>query len=228
MGSGTDPDRKRLCLDGEQRNLPIRWLRNWIWCRANGWWANLRPKLRTQQLRRRAGSTRGIQQLSHRFDPKTIELSSSPFFVATMANSPVVANAYLGFSQAMSTGTLPARLREQLALIAGETNDCEYCVAAHTALGKGAGLSEGETCDARRAVAADDKERAALEFVRTIVTDRGNVSDDDVDAVRQTGYTDGEIGEIVANVALNILTNYFNHMAGTEVDFPAAPELVAA
>ena len=53
---------------------------------------------------------------------------------------------------------------------------------------KGAGLSEGETCDARRAVAADDKERAALEFARTIVTDRGNVSDDDVQAVRQAGY----------------------------------------
>ena len=80
----------------------------------------------------------------------------------------------------------------------------------------------------RRAVAADNKERAALEFARTIVTDRGNVSDDDVRAVRQAGYTDGEIGEIVANVALNIFTNYFNHVAGTEVDFPAAPQLSAA
>ena len=156
------------------------------------------------------------------------KLGIVPNLVATMANSPAVANAYLGFSQALSTGTLPARLREQLALVVGETNGCQYCVAAHTALGKGAGLSEGETCDARRAVAADDKERAALEFARTIVTDRGHVSDDDVDDVRQAGYTDGEIGEIVAHVALNIFTNYFNHVAGTEVDFPAVPELAAA
>ena len=155
------------------------------------------------------------------------KLGIVPNLVATMANSPAVANAYLGFSQALSTGTLPARLREQLALVVGETNGCQYCVAAHTALGKGAGLSEGETCDARRAVAADDKERAALEFARTIVTDRGHVSDDDVDDVRQAGYTDGEIGEIVAHVALNIFTNYFNHVAGTEVDFPAVPELAA-
>jgi len=156
------------------------------------------------------------------------KLGGVPNLIATMANSPAVANAYLSFSQALSTGTLPNRLREQLALVVGETNGCQYCVAAHTALGKGAGLSEGETCDARRAVAADDKERAALEFARTIVTDRGNVSDDDVHAVRQAGYTDGEIGEIVANVALNIFTNYFNHVAGTEVDFPAVPELVTA
>jgi uncharacterized peroxidase-related enzyme len=156
------------------------------------------------------------------------KLGIVPNLIATMANSPAVANAYLGFSQTLSTGTLPARLREQLALVVGEANSCQYCVAAHTALGKGAGLSEGETCDARRAVAADDKERAALEFARTIVTDRGNVSDGDVHALHQAGYTDGEIGEIVANVALNIFTNYFNHVAGTEVDFPAVPELAAA
>ena len=168
-------------------------------------------------------------------DPATSRLLDSvhqklgmvPNMIATMANSPAVANAYLGFSQALSTGTLPARLREQLALVVSETNGCGYCVAAHTALGQGAGLSEGEACDARRAVAADDKERAAIEFARTIVTDRGNVSDDEVDAVREAGFTEGEIGEIVANVALNIFTNYFNHVAGTEIDFPAVAELAA-
>lgn len=156
------------------------------------------------------------------------KLGMVPNIVATMANSPAVANAYLGFSQSLSTGSLPARLREQIALVVGETNDCGYCVAAHTALGKRAGLSEQETCDARRAVASDDKENVALEFARKIVSDRGHVSDVDVQQVRQAGYTDGEIAEIVANVALNIFTNYFNHVAETEVDFPAAPELAAA
>ena len=145
-----------------------------------------------------------------------------------MANSPAVANAYLGFSQSLSTGLLPARLREQIALVVGETNGCDYCLATHTALGKGAGLSEQETCDARRAIATDDKVRVALVFARKVVSDQGNVSDEDVYQVRGAGYTDGEIAEIVANVALNIFTNYFNHVAGTEVDFPAAPELAAA
>lgn len=169
-------------------------------------------------------------------DSKTTNLLGSvekkmglvPNIIATMANSPAVAQAYLGFSQSLSTGQLSARLREQIALVVGETNNCEYCLAAHTALGKGAGLTEGETCDARRAEAQDDNERAALQFARTMVNERGRVSDDDLQAVRQAGYDDGQIAEIVANVALNIFTNYFNHVAGTEVDFPVAPELSAA
>jgi uncharacterized peroxidase-related enzyme len=156
------------------------------------------------------------------------KLGTVPNVIATMANSPAVANAYLGFSQSLSTGLLPAQLREQIALVVGETNGCEYCLAAHTALGKGAGLSEQETCDARRAEATDDKTRSALVFARKIVSDQGKVSDDDVFQIRGAGYTDGEITEIVANVALNIFTNYLNHVAETEVDFPAAPELAAA
>lgn len=156
------------------------------------------------------------------------KLGAVPNIVATMANSPAVAKAYLGFSQTLSTGTLKPRLREQIALVVGEANRCEYCVAAHTALGKRAGLTEAETCDARRATSQHGKESMALEFARKVVQDRGIVDDADVDQLRQAGYTDGEIGEIVASVALNIFTNYFNHVAGTEVDFPAVPSLAAA
>ncbi len=156
------------------------------------------------------------------------KLGTVPNIIATMAVSPAVANAYLGFSQSLSTGSLPTRLREQIALVVGETNGCEYCLAAHTALGKGAGLSEQETRDARRAEATGDKARAALVFARNMVSDQGKVSDDDVFQIRGAGYTDGEITEIVANVALNIFTNYLNHVAETEVDVPAAPELAAA
>lgn len=151
-----------------------------------------------------------------------------PNIIATMAQSTAVAEAYLGFSQALAGGSLPARLREQIALIVGETNGCRYCVSAHTALGKQAGLTEQETCDARQARASDAKQAIALRFARQIVTDRGLVTDGDVERVREAGYTDGEIAEIVAAVALNLFTNYFNHVAGTEVDFPAAPELVSA
>lgn len=156
------------------------------------------------------------------------KLGTVPNLISTMANSPAAAKAYLGFSQALSAGALPARLREQIALVVGETNDCGYCVAAHTVLGKGAGLTERETCDARRATSRDGKERDALEFARKVVQDRGVVGDADVERLRGAGYTVGEIAEIVANVALNLFTNYFNHVAGTEVDFPQAPALVAA
>ncbi|MFI4873863.1 MAG: carboxymuconolactone decarboxylase family protein, partial [Blastopirellula sp. JB062] len=134
----------------------------------------------------------------------------------------------LGFSQSLSSGRLPARLREKIALVVGETNHCDYCLAAHTLLGKGAGLSADDTLDARRGRSSDEQEQAALQFAQTIVNERGWVSDDAVLAVRQAGYDDGQIAEIVANVALNLFTNYFNHVAGTEIDFPAAPELTVA
>jgi uncharacterized peroxidase-related enzyme len=155
------------------------------------------------------------------------QLGSVPNLIATMANSPAVAKAYLGFSQSLAAGALSPRLREQIALVVGETNGCEYCVAAHTALGKKAGLSDQETRDARLALSRDEKERVALDFARQIVENRGVVADRDVERVREAGYTDGQLAEIVANVALNLFTNYFNHVAGTEVDFPAAPSLAA-
>ena len=148
-----------------------------------------------------------------------------PNLIATMAHSPAVANAYLGFSQSVSSGSLPARVREQIALVVGEANSCGYCVAAHTALGKRAGLTETETLDARRGAPSDIRERAAIEFARKIVEHRGFVSDADLREVREAGYDDGDVAEIVANVALNTFTNYFNHVAGTDIDFPAAPEL---
>ncbi len=153
---------------------------------------------------------------------------SIPNLIATMATSPPVAKAYLDFTRTLSGGKLPAKLREQIALAVGEANQCDYCLAAHTLMGKGAGLTDQQTCDARRGESADDGERAAIAFAQRIVNDRGNVADADVQDLRDAGYTDGEITEIVANVAVNIFTNYFNHVAGTEVDFPAAPDLAVA
>lgn len=166
-------------------------------------------------------------------DAKTAELLAGvkkklgvvPNLVSTMARSPAVATAYLGFSQALAGGTLPARLREQIALAVGQANGCNYCLAAHTALGQRAGLSPQDVAQARHGTAADGKEGAAVAFARKLVLDRGRVSDADVDGLRRAGFGDGEIGEVVANVALNLFTNYFNHVADTDIDFPAAPAL---
>lgn len=155
------------------------------------------------------------------------KMHKAPNIVKTMATSLAVAKAYLGMSQSLSGGKLPARLREQIALVVAEMNNCTYCLAAHTVLGKSAGLTEAETRDARRATSRNEKERSALDFARRLVQDRGVVTDADVERVFQAGYTDGELAEIVANVALNIFANYFNHVAGTELDFPVAPELAA-
>jgi uncharacterized peroxidase-related enzyme len=150
-----------------------------------------------------------------------------PNLVATLTQSPAAANGYLAFSGALAKGSLPRKLQEQISLVVGETNSCDYCVAAHTLLGGKAGLSQAETLAARAAESADPKTEAALVFARKIVTERGQVSDEDVTGLRAHGYTDGDIAEIVANAALNIFTNYFNQVAGTVVDFPAAPKLSA-
>jgi len=150
-----------------------------------------------------------------------------PNLVATLAQSPAAAHAYLAFSGALAKGSLPRKLQEQISLLVGETNSCDYCVAAHTLLGGKAGLNPAEVLAARTAESSDSKSQAALEFARKLVTERGQVSDEDVTGLRAHGYTDGDIAEIVANTALNIFTNYFNHVAGTVVDFPAAPKLAA-
>ncbi len=169
-------------------------------------------------------------------DPNTADLLANvkrkigrvPNIIATMANSSVVARAYLGFSQALSEGALSGRLREQIALVVGHANRCDYCLAAHTALGKRAGLSDKDTCAARQAQSDDERERRALVFAQKLVQDRGVVQDADVERLRAGGYNDGEISEIIAHVALNLFTNYFNHVAQTEIDFPVAAGECAA
>jgi uncharacterized peroxidase-related enzyme len=148
------------------------------------------------------------------------KLGMTPNLMRTMANSPAVLEAYLGFSNSLSQSSLSPKLREQIALTVGEVNRCQYCLSAHTTLGKMVGLGDEEISDSRRGVSPDRKTEAVLRFARKIVNERGWVSDADIAAVRAAGVSDTEIAEIVAAVALNLFTNYFNHVAGTEVDFP--------
>jgi uncharacterized peroxidase-related enzyme len=167
--------------------------------------------------------------------PKALEILTAvnkalgivPNMVSTMAQSPAVANAYVGFSHALAQGSLPAKIRERIALTVAEENSCGYCLAAHTFLGKKAGLDENEVISARRGKSDEPKVAAALAFAAQLVEQRGQVSDAEVAAVREHGFTDGEIAEIIANVVLNIFTNYFNIAAGVEIDFPLAPQLKA-
>ncbi len=148
------------------------------------------------------------------------KIGMTPNLMRTMANSPAVLEAYLGFSDSLGRSQLSARVREQIALTVGELNRCRYCLAAHSALARMAGLSDEEIADSRRGTSTHRKTEAILRFAGRVVEERGWVSDDDLAAVRSAGADDAEIAEIVAIVSLNIFTNYFNHVAGTEVDFP--------
>ncbi|CAN5535262.1 carboxymuconolactone decarboxylase family protein [soil metagenome] len=148
------------------------------------------------------------------------KLGFVPNLMATMASSPAVLESYLNFSGTLGT-TLNAKLREQIALTVAEINGCGYCASAHSAIGKMSGLDETAILNARRAASDDAKIDAALKFASALVISRGKVSDAEFEAVKNAGYKEKEISEIVANVALNIFTNYFNETAKTVVDFPA-------
>lgn len=154
------------------------------------------------------------------FDHLQKALGVVPNMTRVMANSPAALQAYAQFSGALAGGKLPAKVREQIAVLSAESNACEYCLAAHTAIGKKVGLDAAALEAARDAGASDAKARAALAFAQRIIDERGGISPSDIAAVRNAGYTDGEVAEIVANVALNLYTNYFNRAFDVDVDFP--------
>ena len=147
-------------------------------------------------------------------------IGMTPNILATIGHSSAALEGYLGFSKALGGTSLSAGLREQIALAVGAANGCEYCVSAHTASGKGAGLNDEDLASALRGQSNDPKTEAALRFALAIVEKRGWVDDEDVAAVRAVGFGDAEVVEIIAVVSLNIFTNYFNHVADTEIDFP--------
>ncbi len=143
-----------------------------------------------------------------------------PNLFTTLALSPAALRGYWSFTNALAKGVLSAGLREQIALTVAGRNSCDYCASAHTALAKAAGVTSEEAMQSLAGEAADERTAAALSFAKTLVDERGRVGDQNVEAVRGAGFNDGEIVEIIANVAMNIFTNYFNHVAGTEIDFP--------
>ncbi len=155
------------------------------------------------------------------------ELGMVPNLIRTMAQSPAVLEGYLGLSRALAAGRLPATLREQIALTVAEANGCAYCLAVHSALGRMAGLSEEAIRDSREGVSPDRAVEATLQFARRVVEKRGQVDDRGLARLRRAGYGDGEIAEVLGQVALSVFTNYFAQVAGTAVDFPTVPDLNA-
>lgn len=161
------------------------------------------------------------------FDAVQQKLGTVPNLLRTMGNSPAVLESYLNFSGALGSASLSAADRERIALAVGEANGCDYCLAAHTMIGKSVGLDDDSVLESRQGRSEDPRTDAILAFSNELVEKRGWASDASLDRLREVGLGDAEIAEVVATVALNTFTNYFNHVAGTEVDFPAAAPLPA-
>jgi uncharacterized peroxidase-related enzyme len=149
------------------------------------------------------------------------QLGIVPNLFRVVGNSPAALEGYLGLNGALAKGSLEAPTRERIALAVAEVNGCDYCLSAHAYLGKNiAKLSDVEIAANRSGGSTDRKADAAVQFAVKLVEARGHVSDTDIRAVKQAGYTDAQIVEIVLHVALNTLTNYVNVVAETEIDFP--------
>jgi AhpD family alkylhydroperoxidase len=158
-------------------------------------------------------------------DAVQAQLGRIPNLYASMVRSPAALQGYLAFRAALQGGVLTPAMRERIALLTAQFNDCGYCVAAHCFRGAKAGLSEAELAATRRALSEDDKVAAALAFVAEMLERRGNVSDAVFNAVKAAGWTEEEVGEMTAHVALNVFSNYFNHAARPALDFPAPAAL---
>ena len=156
------------------------------------------------------------------------KLGLVPNMTRVMANAPAVLDGYLQLSGTLGHGSLTAKAREQIALAVAQANECDYCLAAHSAIGRMVGLTADQIRDSRLGTAVNPKADALIRFARKVVETRGRVSDADLEDVRDAGFDDGAIAEVVAHVALNVFTNYFNNVADTDIDFPTAQPLHAA
>lgn len=147
-------------------------------------------------------------------------MGATPNIFTTFANSAAALEAYLGINNALANGVLEPTLREQLAVTIAGYNGCNYCASAHVFLGGKAGIERDELVANSKGKSTDAKTQAAIDFARALLEKRGKISNEDLSAVRAAGFSDEEVIEILAHVAMNTFTNYFNETALTAIDFP--------
>jgi len=149
------------------------------------------------------------------------QLGIAPNLFRLVAVSPAALEGYIALSGALGKGDLPAATRERIALAVAEINGCDYCLSAHTYLGRNvAKLDDAEITANRNGASNDLTADAAVRFAVKVTKLRGHVSNEDFAAVKAAGYTDAQVIEIVQHVALNTWTNYINSVSQTEIDFP--------
>lgn len=163
-----------------------------------------------------------LQQIYQNLEKK---LGKVPNIFQIMGNSPAALKAFLGFNEAVSHFHLSPTLREQIALTVSQANHCQYCLSAHSAIGKNLGMGEQEILDARQTKSRDKKTQAILTFSKEVVQKQGHISTDALHHLLEAGVTESELVEIILVINLTMLTNYFNHITDPKVDFPTVKEL---
>ena len=157
------------------------------------------------------------------------KLGMVPNFLQILAHSPDALKAFLGLHGIAESGSLTPQTRERIALIVAQGNSCEYCLSAHSAIGKKTGLSDSEIAANRAGTSQDAKAAAAVTFAHALNTNLGEVTQAEFNDVREAGYSDADIVEIITHVGMNILTNLIGKATRVEIDFPkVSAELKAA
>lgn len=156
------------------------------------------------------------------------QLGMVPNFLKVFANSPAALRAFLGLHGIAGEGSLDAQTRERIALALAQQNSCQYCVSAHTAIGRKAGLNATEIEANRAGTSADAKAAAAVKFAKALAEHSGEVTTAEIVAIRNAGYSDAEIVEIITHVGMNVLTNILGKASRVEIDFPKVELKLAA
>ena len=153
---------------------------------------------------------------------KAIEqkLGVVPNFLKVFANSLTALQAFLGLHSIADEGDLDNKTKERIALGLAEQNACQYCVSAHTAIGKSAGLTGDEILSNRAGNSQDAKAAVAVKFSRSLAENNGDVTTAELLEIRNAGYSDAEIVEIITHVGMNLLTNILAKTSRVEIDFP--------
>jgi uncharacterized peroxidase-related enzyme len=158
-------------------------------------------------------------------DAVQAQLGTTPNFIKVLANSPKALEGFLGLYGALGKASLDTATQERIALVIAEGNGCQYCVSAHTAIGRGAGLSDHEMTLNRQGSSSDAKAGATVAFAKALNANLGEITGAEFDAARNAGLSDGEIIEVISVVALNIFTNILGKATRVEIDFPKVESL---
>lgn len=151
------------------------------------------------------------------------QLGMVPNFLKVFANSPAALRAFLGLHGIAGEGSLDGQTRERIALALAQQNSCEYCLSAHTAIGRKAGLSGDEIAANRSGTSQDAKAAVAVRFARSLVEHQGDVTTAEINEARAAGYSDADLVEIITHVGMNVLTNILGKASRLEIDFPRVP-----
>lgn len=148
------------------------------------------------------------------------QLGMVPNFLRVFANSPDALKAFLGLHHIASHGSLDGATRERIALALAQKNECEYCLSAHSAIGRKAGLDAAEISANRAGSSHDDKAAVAVKFARALAEHNGEVTTNELQEMRDAGFSEAEIVEVITHVGMNVLTNILGKASRVEIDFP--------